>query len=131
MQESATAGLGGEAILVVEDEPTVRMLVIETLEEHGYTTLEADDALAALEIVKAPGQIDLMLTDITLPGQNGRELAEAAKRLRPELKILSMTGYAHNAGLSITGAGSSGIDIITKPFSLDGLARKVRAIIAS
>ncbi|MBU6449947.1 MAG: response regulator [Rhodospirillales bacterium] len=123
-------GLGGEAILVVEDEPTVRMLVVETLEEHGYTTIEVGDALAALEIVKAPGQIDLMLTDITLPGQNGRELAEAAKRLRPELKILFMTGYAHNVDMSVTGAGSGAIDIITKPFSLDGLARKVRTVIA-
>ncbi|MDE1906438.1 MAG: response regulator [Rhodospirillales bacterium] len=129
MQQGVTAEPSGQAILVVEDEPTVRILVIETLEEHGYTTLETDNALAALEIVKAPGRIDLMLTDITLPGQNGRELAQAAIRLRPELKILFMTGYAHNVDLSITGAGAGGVDIITKPFSLDGLARKVRAII--
>ena len=131
MQQNATAGPGEQAVLVVEDEPTVRMLVIETLEDHGYITFEADNAVAALEIVKASGRIDLMLTDITLPGQNGQELAQAAIRVRPELKILFMTGYAHNVDLSIVGAGSGRIDIITKPFSLDGLARKVRTIIDS
>ncbi len=129
MQKSATADQDSQTILVVEDEPTVRMLVIEVLAEHGYITFEAENALVALDILQAPGRIDLMLTDITLPGQNGRELAQAAIRSRPELNILFMTGYAHNVDLSITDARPGSIDIITKPFSLDGLIKKVRAII--
>jgi CheY-like chemotaxis protein len=118
----------GEAVLVVDDEPAVRMLVMETLEEQGYIAIEAADAIAAIEILKSPGRIDLMVTDVTLPGQNGKQLADAAKLLRPGLKVLFMTGYAHNIGVGNGGAG--GMEIITKPFSLDGLAKKVRAMIA-
>ena len=132
MQDNEIVEPDRETILVVDDEPTIRMLVTETLKEHGYITFEAGDAPAALEILKALGRISLLLTDITLPGQNGRELAEAAKQLRPELKILFMTGYAHNIdiGIGLTGSGFGGANIITKPFSLDGLVKKISAIIA-
>ncbi|MBU6396948.1 MAG: response regulator [Rhodospirillales bacterium] len=130
MQDNEIVEPDRETILVVDDEPTIRMLVTETLKEHGYITFEAGDAPAALGILKAPGRISLLLTDITLPGQNGRELAEAAKQLRPELKILFMTGYAHNIDIGLTGSGFGGANIITKPFSLDGLVKKISAIIA-
>ena len=132
MQDNEIVEPDRETILVVDDEPTIRMLVTETLKEHGYITFEAGDAPAALEILKALGRISLLLTDITLPGQNGRELAEAAKQLRPELKVLFMTGYAHNIdiGIGLTGSGFGGANIITKPFSLDGLVKKISAIIA-
>ncbi len=120
----------GETVLVVDDEPTVRMLVLETLEEQGYTAIEAADASSAIEILKAPGQIDLLVTDVTLPGQNGRQLADAAKLLRPALKVLFMTGYAHNIEVGNGSAMAAGMEIITKPFSLDGLAKKIRTMMA-
>lgn len=129
MPQNAKAGPTCPVVLVVEDEPMVRILVIETLEENGYITHEAADAPSALEILKAPGVINLLVTDITLPGRNGYELAKDAMRLRPAMKVLFMTGYAYSVDLSIGGTRSGGTDVITKPFSLDGLARKVSAII--
>ncbi len=120
----------GEAILVVDDEPMVRMLVMETLEEQGYAAIEAADAPSAIDILKSPGRIDLLVTDVTLPGQNGRQLADAAKLLRPDLKVLFMTGYAHNIEVGNGSAMAGGMEIITKPFSLDGLVKKIRAMMA-
>ena len=120
----------GEAVLVVDDEPTVRMLVMETLEEQGYTAIGAVDGPSAIEILKSPGRIDLLVTDVTLPGQNGRQLADAAKLLRPELKVLFMTGYAHNVEIGNGNAMAVGMEIITKPFSLDRLAQKIRSMMA-
>jgi CheY-like chemotaxis protein len=128
MRESLARRPDGQVVLVVDDEPTVRMLVIETLEEYGYITLEAEDAASALDILKAPGRIDLLVTDITLPGQNGCDLAKDAKQLRPELKVLFMTGYAHNLDKQV-GAKPAGADIIVKPFSLEALAMKIHAVI--
>ncbi|MGE4481167.1 response regulator [Acidocella sp.] len=117
----------GKTVLVVDDEPVIRMLVAETLEEQGYDIIEAEDAAAAALILNSPARVDLLVTDITLPGQSGRELAGAAKRLRPELKILFMTGYAHY----IEANGKDlGTEIITKPFSLDGLAKKIHGMMA-
>lgn len=124
MGEFWASGEAGESVLVVDDEPTVRMLVVETLEEQGYTAMEAADALSAIEILKSPERIDLLVTDVTLPGQNGRQLADAAKQIRPELKVLFMTGYAHNVEVGNGGPA----EIITKPFSLDRLAKKIRAM---
>ncbi|MDE2240281.1 MAG: response regulator [Rhodospirillales bacterium] len=128
MRESLAKRPDGQAVLVVDDEPTVRMLVVETLEEYGYAIFEAEDAASALDILKAPGRIDLMVTDITLPGQNGCDLAKEAKRLRPELKVLFMTGYAQNLDTHVS-TKPAGADIIVKPFSLEALAKKVRAVI--
>lgn len=122
---------GGRTVLVVDDEPTVRMLVMETLEEQGFIAFEAGDAVAALDILKSPAQIDLLVTDVTLPGQNGRELADAAKRLRPDLKVLFMTGYSHNVEVGNGSAMAGGMEIITKPFSLDLLAKKILAMMAA
>ena len=130
MAELCAPNSMGEAILVVDDEPTVRMLVMETLEEQGYAAIEAADAPSAIDILKSPGRIDLLVTDVTLPGQNGRQLADAAKLLRPDLKVLFMTGYAHNIEVGNGSAMAGGMEIITKPFSLDGLVKKIRAMMA-
>ena len=94
----------GQTVLVVDDEPTVRMLVIETLQDLGYTALEAANGTAALTILESPVRIDLLVTDVGLPGLDGRQLAEAARVVRPDLRILFITGYAHTAV-----AGSSGL----------------------
>ena len=110
-------------VLVVEDEVRVQMLVMEVLEDLGVEALEANEAGAALDILKADARIQLLVTDVGLPGMNGRQLAEAARALRPELKILFVTGYADKAA-----AGEfdgQGMDMITKPFALETLSDKV------
>jgi CheY-like chemotaxis protein len=112
------------AVLVVDDEPMVRMLVRETLEDHGYEVIETGDGQSAIGILESDRPISLLVTDVSLPGLNGRELAETAKRLRPDLKILFMTGYTHEIALS------SGTELITKPFSLDNLAHTDQGIMA-
>ena len=118
----------GETVLVVEDEPAVRVLVLETLRELGYTALEAADGPAGLRVLQSDVQIDLLVTDVGLPGLNGRQLADAARELRPELKVLFVTGYAHNAAIG-NGLLDPGMEMITKPFALDALADKVRAML--
>jgi signal transduction histidine kinase len=118
----------GETVLVVDDEPTVRMLVTEVLEDLGYAPLEAGDATGALEIVQSATKIDLLITDVGLPGQNGRQLADAARSLRPKLKVLFITGYAENAAVG-HGHLESGMHVLTKPFAMSVLAEKIRDII--
>ncbi len=117
-------------VLVVDDEPMVRMLVVETLEEQGYRTFEAEDVPSALMVLNSSQPINLLVTDVTLPGQNGRQLADAAKQIRPGLKVLFMTGYAHNIEVGNGSAMAEGMEIITKPFSLDGLAKKIQSMMA-
>jgi PAS domain S-box-containing protein len=119
----------GETVLVVDDEPTVRMLVTETLEELGYAAVEAGDAQGGLQVLQSQARIDLLITDVGLPGLNGRQLADAARVLRPELKVLFMTGYAHNAAVGQGAALEHGMEIITKPFALEALAKKIREMI--
>jgi PAS domain S-box-containing protein len=132
MPAAAAAGRGdGETVLVVDDEQTVRMLVHEVLEELGYTALEAEDGAAGLAILKSNQRVDLLITDVGLPGgMNGRQLADAALVLRPALKILFITGYAETA---VIGAGNlqPNMHIVTKPFSLETLGRRVKDIIAT
>ncbi|HYJ18809.1 MAG TPA: ATP-binding protein, partial [Burkholderiales bacterium] len=116
-----------EVVLVVEDEAVVRLLVVEVLNDLGYRALEAVDGNSALRILQSSQRIDLLATDIGLPDINGRQVADAARARRPELKILFMTGYAESAaGSSFLG---SDMDIISKPFTLDKLALKIREII--
>ena len=120
---------GRHTVLVVDDEPTIRMLVLEVLEELGYTALEAGEGAAAMRILQSNTRIDLVITDVGLPGaMNGRQVADAALALRPELKILFITGYAENA---VIGNGQLGpaMTLITKPFAMDALATKVRALL--
>jgi PAS domain S-box-containing protein len=115
----------GEAVLVVDDEESVRMLVIDVLEDLGYSPLEAGDAQSGLKILRSNARIDLMVTDVGLPGgMNGRQLAEAARTLRPDLKILFITGYAENAVIN-HGYLDSGMQIMIKPFALEALGTKV------
>jgi PAS domain S-box-containing protein len=119
----------GETVLVVDDEATVRMLVTETLDELGYAALEAMDGQAGLTILQSNARVDLLVTDVGLPGLNGRQLADAARVVRPHLKILFMTGYAHNAAVGNGAKLELGMEIITKPFALDALAKKIREMI--
>ncbi|MDX7952412.1 PAS domain S-box protein [Lichenihabitans sp. Uapishka_5] len=121
--------LAGETVLVVDDEPTVRMLVVEVLEDLGYTALEAGDGAAGLRVLQSGVRIDLLVTDVGLPGgMNGRQLADAARVARPSLKVLFITGYAEN---SVIGHGhlDPGMHILTKPFALDVLAARIRDMI--
>ncbi|WP_222129974.1 hybrid sensor histidine kinase/response regulator [Bordetella genomosp. 13] len=127
----AQAARTNEIILVVDDEPTVRMLVVDVLEELGYTTIEAGDAVAGLKVLESDARIDLLLTDVGLPnGMNGRQMADAARQLRPGLKVLFITGYAENSLLT-NGQLEPGMAILTKPFAVDVLTARVRELIAS
>ena len=119
----------GETVLVVDDEATVRMLVVETLEELGYAALEASDGIAGLRVLESDQRVDLLVTDVGMPGLNGRQLADAARVLRPGLRILFMTGYAHNAAIGHGSALQPGMEIVTKPFALETLAAKIRAML--
>jgi CheY-like chemotaxis protein len=121
----------GETVLVVDDEPTVRMLVMETLEDLGYAAIEANDGPAGLAILQTAARVDLLVTDVGLPGLNGRQLADAARVTRPGLKVLFVTGYAHNAAIGQGAALEPGMEIMTKPFALDDIAKKIRDMIES
>jgi PAS domain S-box-containing protein len=124
-----THGAGfGEVVLVVEDEPVVRSLIVDVLNDLGYLALEAADGPKGLEILQSSRQIDLLITDIGLPGLNGRQIADAGRLLRPELKVLFMTGYAENAARS-SGFLEPGMTMITKPFAMEVLAARIREFI--
>jgi PAS domain S-box-containing protein len=126
---AATAVSRGEVILVVEDETLVRELVAEVLRDLGYEVLEAHDGLSGLDQLRArERRIDLLITDVGLPGLNGRQVAEAASAERPDLKILFMTGYAETISASQPFA-SPGMEIMTKPFEVDDMTRRVRALL--
>ncbi len=118
----------GEIVLVVEDEPVVRGLIVEVMRELGYRALEASDGPAGLEILRSRQRLDLLITDIGLPGLNGRLLADAAREVRGDLKVLFMTGYAENAAIA-NGFLEPGMAMITKPFSMEVLATRVRDMI--
>lgn len=118
----------GETVLVVEDEAVVRGLVLEVLSELGYAALEAADGPEGLRVVQSSARIDLLVTDIGLPGLNGRRLAEAARLARPGLKVLFMTGYAENA-VHAEGMLEPGMAMITKPFAVEALASRIRSMI--
>jgi PAS domain S-box-containing protein len=117
-----------ETVLVVEDEATVRMLVLETLEELGYKAVEAADGPSGLRVLQSEARVDLLVTDVGLPGLNGRQLADAARAVRPGLKVLFITGYAHNAAVG-NGVLEPGTEMMTKPFAMDALADKIRSMI--
>ena len=119
----------GETVLVIDDEPTVRMLVGEVLTELGYTAIEAVDGAAGLKIINSDLRIDLLVTDVGLPGgMNGRQVADAARSVRPDLKVLFITGYAENAVLS-HGHLDPGMHVLTKPFAMDAIAARIRDLI--
>lgn len=118
------------AVLVVEDEPIVRMVVVDHLAELGYRTVESQDASEALAHLEAGMRFDLMLTDVGLPGMGGRELAETARRLAPNLKILFATGYSEQDMASL-GLPAAGMDMVGKPFDFGELERRIRVLLAS
>jgi hypothetical protein len=119
----------GETVLVVEDEPVVRAVILEMLDEQGYQTLEAVDGPSGLRMLQGNEQIDLLVTDVGLPGINGRQLADQARETRPGLKILFITGYAESVAIA-DGFLQPGMEMITKPFDLDNLSRRVRAMVS-
>jgi len=119
----------GETVLVVDDERTVRMLIADILEELGYISIEAEDGKAGLQILESKRHIDLLITDVGLPGgMNGRQLADAGGQLRPDLKILFITGYAENAVIG-DGHLKRGMHVLTKPFAMETLANRIQSIL--
>ena len=116
----------GETVLVVEDDPQVRLLVVEVLGELGYRVLEAKEGSQALALLDR-ARVDLLVSDVGLPGMNGRQLAEMARARSPRLKVLFMTGYAEHAQVRSSFLGD-GMDLITKPFEIEQLGAKIREI---
>jgi signal transduction histidine kinase/CheY-like chemotaxis protein len=119
----------GESVLIVEDDPAVRHLLRSVLEEHGYQCVVAIDADSAREVVRSPARIDLLITDVGLPGIDGRQLAHQARDLRPSLKVLFITGYADHVAIS-DGNFEPGMELITKPFPFELLLAKVHEMIS-
>ena len=121
----------GETVLVVDDEQTVRMLITDVLEDLGYVAIDAGDGKAGLQILESKRQIDLLITDVGLPGgMNGRQLADAGTKLRPNLKVLFITGYAENAVIG-DGHLKPGMHVLTKPFAMEALANRITTILNS
>ena len=121
----------GETVLVIDDEVAVRMLMVEVLEEAGYIVLEAGDGPSGLRILQTDVRVDLLVTDVGLPGgMNGRQVADAARSTRPDLKVLFVTGYAENAAVG-NGLLAAGMHVIAKPFVMAAFSNKVREMIES
>src|SRR5207244_5122833 len=125
----APAEAPGETILVVEDEVNLRRLTRQFLENQGYLVLEAADGAAAVQICVAhQGTIHLLLTDVIMPGMNGRELAHRVSEIRPNIKVMYMSGYTENA-IGHNGTLDAGITLLQKPFTLHALKAKVREVL--
>ncbi|PVZ19549.1 MULTISPECIES: ATP-binding protein [unclassified Pseudomonas] len=121
--------LAGATLLVVDDEPAIRMVVAEALEAHGVVVLQAGDAATALTILESDAPLDLMMTDVGLPGEvNGAHLAATARQLRTELPVLFITGYAENAVIQ-QGMLDTRTQVLTKPFAIEALTERLNALI--
>jgi CheY-like chemotaxis protein len=119
----------GETVLVVDDEATIRHLIDEVLDEQGYTFIGAGDGAAGIKVLQSDARIDLLITDVGLPnGMNGRQVADAARALRPGLPVLFITGYADNAAVG-NGHLEPGMELLTKPFTIEALSVKVADIL--
>jgi CheY-like chemotaxis protein len=119
----------GEVVLLVDDDPTIRMLAGEVLTDAGYAVIEAPDGPSGLRILESNAKIDLLITDVGLPGGlNGRQVADAARTSRPDLKVLFITGYAENA---VVGGGrlEKGMFLLSKPFEMELLAARIQEIL--
>ncbi|HEX7719699.1 MAG TPA: ATP-binding protein, partial [Woeseiaceae bacterium] len=122
---------GNEAILVVEDDTAVRKLVVANLGQMGYQVLEAADGAAALELLRSGADIDLLFTDVILPGgMNGRELADESRSLRPALRVLFTSGYTRNS-IVHQGKLDEGVHLLSKPYRREELSRKLREVLGS
>ena len=129
LEQAVAEGGHGETVLIIDDEETVRMLVAEVLGEAGYRVIEAPDGPSGLDILRSDRRIDLLISDVGLPGgMNGRQVADAARETRPELKVLFITGYAENAAVG-NGLLAPGMEVMTKPFAMADLAVKVHEMI--
>jgi DNA-binding response OmpR family regulator len=116
----------GETVLVVDDEPAIRMLIVDVLEEAGYRTIEAEDGSGGLKVLRSGVPVHLLVADMGLPGgMNGRQLADAGRALRPALKVLFITGHAENA---VTGLDAD-MGVLTKPFAVEALGARIREMI--
>lgn len=121
----------GETVLVVDDESSIRMIVTDVLEEAGYTPIEAEDGRSGLQILQSNTRIDLLITDVGLPGgMNGRQLADAGRASRPDMKVLFITGYADNAVIR-GGDLEAGMHVLTKPFAIDELVHRIKTLVNS
>ena len=125
--ESARAK-DGEVILVVEDDEKIRFLSVEALRDFGYTVVQAGDASQALAVLAVQPRVDLLFTDIVMPDVNGRQLADKARESRPDLKVLYTSGFTKNAVVH-NGVLDPGVALISKPFTIDDLAIKVRLVL--
>ena len=124
-------GGSGQTVLIVDDEATIRHLVDEVLEDLGYTVIGAADGAAGLKVLQSGARIELLITDVGLPnGMNGRQVADAARSLRPDLKVLFITGYAENAAVG-NGHLEPGMALLTKPFTMEALGTKVADMLKS
>ena len=121
-----TAGeLPGVDLLVIDDEPGIRMVIVDALGELGHRCMEAANGNEGLAILQSKRPIRLLITDVGLPGGlNGRQVADAARQLHPDLKVLFITGYAENAVIS-HGHLQHGMEVLTKPFGIGELTRRV------
>jgi CheY-like chemotaxis protein len=127
VRPAETQAAGSGTVLIVDDEPTLRDLVAESLTDRGYAVLSAADGPAAMRILQSAAQIDLLVTDVGLPGgMNGRQLADAARVARPALRVLFITGYAESTVLS-HGDLPIGMAVLTKPFAMEALQEAIRA----
>ena len=121
----------GETVLVVDDEAAVRMLVAEVLQDRGYVVIEAADGIAGLAALQSPQRIDLLVTDVGLPGGlNGRQVADAGLAIRPGLKVLFITGYAEQAVLG-DGQLAPGMHVLIKPFAMEALAARIKDLLST
>jgi PAS domain S-box-containing protein len=121
----------GKTVLVVEDEPTVRMLVTDLLADLGYAAIEAQDSVGGLGVLQSDARIDLLITDVGLPGgMNGRQMADAGRVDRPGLKVIFITGYAEGSILD-HGRLRADMQVVTKPFAVEALAERIRAALES
>ncbi|MDB5469018.1 MAG: hybrid sensor histidine kinase/response regulator [Caulobacter sp.] len=128
--EAPAPGHGdGETVLVIDDEPAIRALIVEVLQDSGYIAIEAADGPGGLKVLESGARIDLLITDVGLPGgMNGRQVADAARVGRPDLKVLFITGFAETAAV---GAGhlAPGMEVMTKPFAMAALGSRIRDLI--
>jgi len=118
----------GQTVLVVEDDDAVRLLICEVLTDLSYRVIEAEDADVAIRVLRDQGKIDLMVSDVGLPGMNGRQLADVARQHRPDLPVLFVTGYAENAATKASFLGTN-MGMIGKPFAVEALASKINEMV--